>query len=169
MGKKSLGSKLEDLVFSISHFFRGCPNDHNVLPINPEWIICQRRDQVRRPAREPASLIRCTLLAMPEAVSRKPWYTEVNRNSTTHAERRPLPFPSPPLRRRRSRPMMTAVVLALRSSRRRRSRPMMTVLVLALLCPNVLTSPARVPRAFSLLCLLQMASARVPGTGLMIF
>ena len=41
----------------LEHFFRGCPNDHDVLPINPEWIICQRRDQVRRPAREPTSFV----------------------------------------------------------------------------------------------------------------
>ena len=44
-------------VLTPFYFFRGCPNDHNVLPINPEWIICQRRDQVRRLVREPTSSV----------------------------------------------------------------------------------------------------------------
>ena len=97
-------------------------NEQNAF--RPEWIIFHRHDQVRRPAREPASLIRCTLLAMPEVVTRKPWYTEVNRYSTTHAERRPLRSLS---RCRQSRPIPPAFLLRRRRSCRASCPPMIVL------------------------------------------
>ena len=68
--------------------FRGCPNDHNA-PINPGRIICQRRDQTPCTARAFDSLLRNARGGIQET-----WYTEVNRNSTTHAERRPSTEPA---------------------------------------------------------------------------
>ena len=56
---------------------------------------------------------------MPEVATRKPWYTEVNRYSTTHAERRPLRSLS---RCRQSRPIPPAFLLRRRRSCRERRR-----------------------------------------------